>query len=68
MLHIATGFLCGTALVLGSVGGGWCAVLPIGGFDESQKSSKELGVGWSLDRLIGLEIDRNQDRPGFGFP
>ena len=44
-------------------------VLPIGGFDESQKSTKELGVGGPLDRFINLEIDRNrQDRPGFGFP
>ena len=32
-------------------------VLPIGGLDESQKSSKELRVGWHLDRFIGLEID-----------
>ena len=44
-------------------------VLSIGGFHQCQKPSQQLGVGWSLDGLIGLEIDRNdKDGPGLGFP
>ena len=44
-------------------------VLPVGGFDQGQKSAKKLRVGGSLDRLVGFEVDSNdQNGPGFGFP
>ena len=44
-------------------------VLSIGCFDQSQESPKEFGVGGSLDCLVGLEVDSDDENgPGFGFP
>ena len=44
-------------------------VLAVGGFNQCQKSAKELRIRGSLDRLVGLEVDRNnQDGSGLGFP